>query len=187
MSVAVTICISPRRALALVLFGTLSATALRAAESVQSPPPNVRACVAETDPGKRLACYDREMARSSETPSAAPAPAAAAVTAPATKMATTPAPERTPAAVVHSEDTVVHAKTAEQLLPQHISARIVKIEVLPYRLIFHLDNEQAWTHERDASIGTNFRVGESVTLDRIFGSYWISTPTTTRLKVHFIS
>jgi hypothetical protein len=82
---------------------------------------------------------------------------------------------------------VVHAKTAEQLLPPHISARIVHIEVFPYRLIFHLDNQQAWTHEQDASMGTRFHAGDSVTLDRVFGSYWISNPTTERLKVHFIN
>jgi hypothetical protein len=191
MSVVVTICINSLRPLTVVLLGALAAGALRAAEPAQ---PDLKACVAEADPGKRLACFDREMARSSQTPAASAAavvptaPAAVAAAPPAAAAATAAAsvPKGAPE-VARSEDTVVHAKTAEQLLPAHIGARIVHIEVFPYRVIFHLDNEQAWTHEQDASMGTRFRVGDSVNLDRVFGSYWISNPTTERLKVHFIN
>src|SRR5215469_9916883 len=63
-----------------LLLGALALLAFPTRSLAQSVPASLRACTTESDPGQRLACYDREMARlspSSARQPAEPAPVAA--------------------------------------------------------------------------------------------------------------
>jgi len=132
-----------------------------------SLPATVAACAAEHDPSKRLACYDREVARFAPAPPAAAAPAAGV-----TAAAAVGAGESTPAS---------GAQGATE--PRHIAARIVSIENYADELVLHLDNGQIWQQVQAADADANLHPGDAVTIDRSLGSYWLSGRSGAALKV----
>jgi hypothetical protein len=113
-----------------------------------SLPASVRACAAESDSLRRLVCYDREVARYSDTsaPTAA-APAAAARPAP---------------------------KSSAQKEVRHLTARVVSIDNTPGALVVHLDNDQIWQQAQATEADLNLRVGDTVTIDKTLGQYWLA-------------
>ena len=126
----------------------------------------VKACRAETDDARRLACYDRASGRGS---GAAPAAAASAATAAATPVAPTAAPATPtpagpsqPAPAAKSEDNfgrerqIAHEedKKREEATRSvgELRASIISIETrMDGLMTFTLDNGQVWRQNRPDS------------------------------------
>ena len=157
-------------------------------------PASVRACAAITDVLQRLSCYDREVARypapqaksapagapaasTSQTP--APQGAAKVVTPPPASGSNTAGTSAPPAAV--GTDTTADAAAADS--SKHFVAHLVSIERLPNEMILHLDNGQVWQEVQSVSGDLSLREGDAVTIDRHFGSYWLSGPHVSSMKV----
>jgi hypothetical protein len=156
-------------------------------------PASVAACAAEHDVGKRLACYDREVARFAPAPPVAPASSAAAVpsAAPVPPAASAPPVAPVPPAAEVAAATAAAgageskvASGAQGATEQrHIAARIVSIERYPDEIVLHLDNGQIWQQVQAADADPNLHPGDAVTIDRSLGSYWLSGRSGTALKV----
>ena len=170
-------------------------------------PASVRACAAIPDVLQRLSCYDREVARypapqakstaatgapAATSQAGAPSPQAAAkgVTPPAASganAATSGAPTSSAnagsgaAAAASGADAT--AGTAATDSTQHIVAHVVSIERLPSEMILHLDNGQVWQEVQSVSGDLSLKEGDAVTIDRHFGSYWLSGPHVSSMKV----
>jgi hypothetical protein len=148
------------------------ALALAPAARAESVPASIRACTLETDSLKRLICFDRELARYSDQPSTGGAkqvpPAAAASPIGAAAPATPAAPA---------------APAAPAKPPRHTSARIVSIESFPDALVVHLDNDQVWQQIQVASADVNLHAGDTVSIDREMGSFWLSGTNGVAMKV----
>jgi len=152
----------------------------------QTLPASVVACTQETDSLKRLVCFDKEIAHYTGQPpatqgaapprSVAPAPVARTALPPnnAGDRASTDAAQAPPPAPVAAESPPAR--------PRHIAARIISIENFPDAMIVHLDNNQVWEQIQEASADVNLHTGDSVTIDREMGSYWMSG-TGTAMKV----
>ena len=151
------------------------ALALAPAARAESVPASIRACTLETDSLKRLICFDRELARYSDQPSTGgakqvpPAAAASPIGAAAAGGAATPAAPAAPAAPAKP--------------PRHTSARIVSIESFPDALVLHLDNDQVWEQIQVASADVNLHAGDTVSIDREMGSFWLSGNNGVAMKV----
>jgi hypothetical protein len=169
-------------------------------------PASVRACAAVTDVLQRLACFDREVARypgpqaksattgspaapTSSTP--APAPQAAAkVVAPPAASSSNNAGSNAPLAASGASPTgssahaASNADTAATDSSKHVVAHLVSIERLPGEMILHLDNGQAWQEVQSVSGDLSLKEGDAVTIDKHFGSYWLSGPHVSSMKVH---
>ena len=158
-------------------------------------PPSVRACSTLTDRDTRLACFDREVASfpdDSKTPSqtaktqsngatssppahhAAPAAATSAPTAP-------PAAASAGAAAPPAVAAPPPAAPADK--PGKVSARVVSIDRSPDDMVLHLDNGQAWEQTQPVPGDLSLKVGDSVTIDKHFGSYWLNGPHVSGMKV----
>jgi hypothetical protein len=160
-----------------------------------SLPPSVAACAAEHDGRKRLACYDREVARFAPVPPVAPVPPAAAVAPAAAAVApaaaaVAPASPVKPAAEVTAATPAVGAGESKatsgaqgETETRHIAARIVRIEGYADDIVLHLDNGQIWQQVQAADADPNLHPGDAVTIDRSLGSYWLSGRSGTALKV----
>jgi hypothetical protein len=138
------------------------ALALAPAARADSVPASIRACTLETDSLKRLVCFDRELARYSDQPS------------------TGDAKQVSPAAAASAATDVPPAAAKP---PRHTSARIVSIENYPDALIVHLDNNQVWEQIQVASADANLHAGDTVTIDREMGSFWLSGNNGAAMKV----
>jgi hypothetical protein len=176
--------------LAALLSATMTCIAAPAAQA-ESVPASVRACTLETDSLKRLICFDREVARYSGEPSAGDAkqvpPAAAPdLRAQPTTPKVPPGPPRedqSGSADQPAAPAAAAAAPAPVKLPRHIAARIVSIESFPDTLVVHLDNAQVWEQIQEASADVNLHAGDSVSIDREMGSYWLSGSGGTAIKV----
>ncbi|HEY0341859.1 MAG TPA: hypothetical protein VGC34_13715 [Steroidobacteraceae bacterium] len=173
-----------------VLAWTLGAfPALAALPTLAAPetlPASVRACAAETDSLRRLMCYDKEVARF-------PAPTAAAKTAPAPQtapaVAAPPVPTRqsapstAPPAVTSSTSAAPPAESTTGADSKHITARVVSIERVPNEMVLHLDNGQVWQEVQSVSGDLSLKEGDTVQIDKHLGSYWLSGPHVSSMKV----
>lgn len=154
----------------------------------ESVPASVRSCAAEADPGRRLACYDREIARFPE-----PAPQAATKREPLTNS---PAGKPQPASSANvaatsaanarpspgDEQKATKQGSAEQDA-RHLSARVVSIDRSPSQMVLHLDNGQAWQQVQAVSGDLSLRPGDTVKIDKQLGSYWLTGPYVRSMKV----
>ena len=174
----------------------------RAAETL---PASVRACAALTDSLQRLVCYDREVARFPEPaatpatkPTAAPAVAAtkAAPTTPSTSAPSgggSPGAGGTPAATNNAAaaDNDKPAAPASSASPAkdsgRISARVVTIDHRPSEMVLHLDNGQVWQQLQSVSGDLSLREGDTVKIEKHFGSYWLTGPHVSSMRVRQIS
>lgn len=195
-----------------------------AAALAQSVPAGLRACAAEADSARRLACYDREMARLSQPPAAPVQPASPDAAPPKPDLAATatgappaatppPAPEpaSSPAAVSTAAAAPVAPATPASAPPpastpmtpppaatapqaaatpaSHrswvgkilggsssppVTAQIASMERSPNAMVLHLDNGQVWQQIGRASGDLTLEVGDSVTIEKHLGSYWLS-------------
>lgn len=162
--------------------------------SAESLPASVRACASETDPQERLACYDREVASfPAPAPKAAtrhesttagtptgptPTTTAAAPTAPSSNATAPPAVAKANAAAPQAAQTNSSNKE-----PQHVSARVVGIDHSPSELTLHLDNGQVWEEIQSVSGDLSLREGDTVTIDKHLGTYWLTGPHVSSMRV----
>ena len=154
-------------------------------------PASVRACAAVPDVLQRLSCYDREVARypAPQAKSATTGVPAASTPAPAPKAAPPPPSASntvTPSAppVTSGAKTAAPASdTAATDNSKHVVAHLVSIERLPNEMILHLDNGQVWQEVQSVSGDLSLREGDAVTIDKHFGSYWLSGPHVSSMKV----
>jgi hypothetical protein len=149
------------RRMALLLVGAWSL--LPACALAQSVPASLRACAAESDSTRRLACYDREMARLSRPPAR-----------PAIEPTRTPsAPHR-----VSSLRKILGGDAA-----WHVTAHIAHLDRWPDAMVLHLDNGQVWQQTGRASGDLSLHVGDSVTIEKHLGSYWLTSRYVTDMQV----
>ena len=163
-----------------------------AVASAESLPASVRACASETDPQERLACYDREVAsfpapkaatRHESTTASTPTGPTPATTA---TVPTTPSPNATaPPAVAKANAVAPQAAqtNSSNKEPQHVSAHVVSIDHSPSELTLHLDNGQVWEEIQSVSGDLSLREGDTVTIDKHMGSYWLTGPHVSAMRV----
>jgi hypothetical protein len=162
------------------------ALALAPAVHAESVPASIRACTLETDSLKRLICFDRELARYSNQPSTGDAPANARSQSTTPKVLPgTPSENRSD---VGSQSTAAApaatpAAPSAAKSPRHIAARIVSIETFPDALVVHLDNDQVWEQIQEAPADVNLHAGDTVSIDRELGSFWLSGSSGVAMKV----
>lgn len=166
------------------LFGwTLSLAAVTQAGAAESLPTSVRACAAETDRERRLDCFDREVARfpdSKATSQAARNQPAAPGSTP-TPSAAPAAPPSTPAAP--AAPTSAKASVDNASKPGRISAQLVGIDRAPNEMVLRLDNGQVWEEVQSVAGDLSLKVGDNVTIDKRLGSYWLTGPHVSGMKV----
>lgn len=191
---------------------TMSLCALPAAAWADSLPASVRACAAESDPARRLACYDREVARFQEPkgvlqegpgPDAnsgtqqgksgsrelkpalqEPPPATQAVTKGAPPASDTSPPASTSGAAMPVSDNQLKPTPAHSDKDSgHLSAHVVSIERTANEMILHLDNGQIWQEVQSTSGDLSLQAGDTVKIDKHMGSYWLSGPHVSGMKV----
>ncbi|HEY2036002.1 MAG TPA: hypothetical protein VGG96_03235 [Steroidobacteraceae bacterium] len=195
------------RLLAPLFAGALSLYGLPVRCLAQTVPANLRACAAESDPTRRLACYDREMARLTPSPaqravepappapptppappapaytaSPAPAPAPAPVATPATPNPpppTAPAVAEAPAPTTASRLKRIFASSGSW----HETAHVASLDRSPDAMVVHLDNGQVWQQAGRASGDLSLQVGDSITIEKHLGSYWLSSRYISNMKV----
>jgi len=184
----------------------LCGIAAGASAQTDAIPAGLRACAAEPDSLKRLVCYDTEMARLSKpaaSMAAPPAAAPAAPTAPAAAQAAATAPGSdaatsadTPRATPASTPTAAAASGTPA--PPHrssiwnvfgggaasrVTARVVSLDRSPNSMVLHLDNGQVWQQIERASGDLTLREGDSVTIEKHLGSYYLSSRYVSDMKV----
>lgn len=188
------------RPLAVLSAGALSLYALPVPCLAQTPtvPASLRACTAESDPSRRLACYDREMARLSPSsprqpvaavpapplpdrtagPVRAPVPAAAPNSLnppPATPAVANEAPAPTTAARLKK----IFASSGSW----HMTAHVTRLDRSPDAMVLYLDNGQVWQQVAHASGDLSLQAGDSITIEKHLGSYWLSSRYISNMKV----
>jgi hypothetical protein len=167
----------------------VSLSALPPLASAQSLPPSVTACAAETDALQRLECYDRETARLRK---AAPQPETKSQPTPAPVAAAQPAPSSSNVAATTAAGSAEATPSDQQKAAKpndsdkplhHFSARVVSIDRVPNEMILHLDNGQTWQEVQAVSGDLSLQEGDTVKIDRQFGSYYLSGPHLSGMKV----
>lgn len=187
-----------------------------AAAFAQGASAALRACAAETDSAKRLACYDREMARLPATPAQAAQPAQRASTPTKPDVASSPAPapsspaqapSATPAqapssttaqaphtAVAKSADAAPASEASgshwtsslKNILgggSSQVTAHVASLDRWPNAMVLHLDNGQVWHQIGRASGDLSLHTGDSVTIEKHLGSYWLSSRHVSNMQV----
>jgi hypothetical protein len=172
-------------------FAGLSSLAVSAAFA-QSLPPSVAACTAEKDSLARLVCFDREVAKYTQSSArVAPTPARPSIATPsAPPVAAAPPVAPTPS----TDDFGISGKLArerdeakEAVAPtqKEMKAAVTKITTKPFgELVLELDNGQVWEQpEKKSTFIIN--VGEGVVIRKAkLGSYMLTADSgaTTRIR-----
>ena len=68
-----------------------------------------------------------------------------------------------------------------------ISARVITIDHHPNELVLHLDNGQVWQELQSVSGDLSLREGDPVKIEKHHGSYWLTGPHVSSMKVRQIS
>lgn len=175
------------RRMVLLLVGTLPLCILPVCALAQAAvPAELRACAAEANSARRLACYDREIARLSATPartrqpSTGPAPAGSDLPASAVTQSPHAAPAASaPPTVANREPATQHHTSRWRFLTggasSRLTAHISRLDRWPNAMVLHLDNGQVWQQTGRASGDLSLHVGDSVTIEKHLGSYWLSS------------
>jgi hypothetical protein len=174
----------------------LSLTVLPPLIWAQSPPDNLRACAAERDRDARLACYDREMGRAGKPdsgtagkPDSGMAGKTDSGTAGKTKTAPSPAPQERAAedrpGVIDRARGMIRKATGQDGAANEpdVSAHVVSVQGLPNEMVLRLDNGEVWQQLEGNSELLGLRAGDSVTIRKRLGSYWLSGPHVSSVKV----
>jgi hypothetical protein len=151
----------------------LSLAMITQAGAAESLPASVRACTAETDRERRLDCFDREVARFPGSKAIAPAASAAATAAPAVSAN----------ASSSATDASAARKADNAAKPGRIAAQLVSIDRAPNEMVLHLDNGQVWEEVQSVAGDLSLKVGDNVTIDKRLGSYWLTGPHVSGMKV----
>ena len=165
----------------------------------QSVPPGLRACAAESDSLRRLVCYDREMARLTKPapqPAAAPPPRTAAATRTLRRHPSRAPRLPPPCRRLHPPPPPAAASTEATAPPKpslwksfvgggasRVTAHVAGLDRSPDSMVLHLDNGQVWQQIGPASGDLTLRVGDSVTIEKHLGSYWLSSRYVSDMKV----
>jgi hypothetical protein len=64
-----------------------------------------------------------------------------------------------------------------------VTARIASLERSPNAMVLHLDNGQVWQQSGRASGDLTLETGDSVTIAKHLGSYWLSSRYVSDMKV----
>lgn len=165
-----------------LLAGLCACTSAVAAEAL---PPGLRACMSESDPTQRLACFDRESARLTQEsapvapradPPASAAPAAAATAATAAPVAA--------AAAQSAEDkfgyrgSIARAELDKTDADERLTAKVSELGKLPHgELLLTLDNGQVW-QQKPGDRAMRIKVGDEVTIrSASLGSFLLTSAT----------
>ena len=166
---------------------TLSLAIMTQVSAADALPASVRACTAETDRERRLDCFDRAVARFSDakaTSQAARTLPAASASAPPTTTSAALAPPAAPAATsIPSTNAASGAAAAPAARPGQVAARVVSIDRAPNEMVLHLDNGQVWEEEQSVTGDLSLKAGDSVTIVKRLGSYWLTGPHVSGMKV----
>jgi len=192
---------------------TLSLATITQAGAGETLPASVRACSAETDRERRLDCFDREVARFPDSkataqagrsqPAAPPSTSASASPpAPATSVSPAPATSAAPAASAaqtavtqpgantastsastSAADAPATRKTDSATKPGRIAARVISIDRSPNEMVLHLDNGQVWEQLQSVAGDLSLKAGDNITIDKRLGSYWLTGPHVSGMKV----
>jgi hypothetical protein len=156
------------------------------AGAAEKLPAGMRACMAESDATRRLACFDRESARLTQESAPVarnPDPPAAAVPAAATVAKSAPTPA---AAAPSAEDkfgyrgSIARAeldkKEAEEKQFEQLTAKVSEVARQPHgELILTLDNGQVW-QQKPGDHAMKIKVGDEVTIRRAsLGSFLLTS------------
>ena len=167
--------------------------AIGAANASEGPDAALRACRAEADDARRLACYDREIDRS-QAAAAQREPATAAVAAPVAAAAPTPAPVAAPAAAPTAEEMFGREGTMAQEESERkenetralgeLQAKVTEIWTRSDGLmVVTLDNGQVWKQNRPDSF-FRLKSGDTVKIQpAALGSYLMSGPSKRSTRV----
>jgi hypothetical protein len=163
-------------ALAVMAALTLQAVSFARAQSV---PPSLRACTAETDDARRLACFDREMARMSESKQTDQPPAVAA--APAQPPLSAEEQFGRSGAMVREERDRRHAESTEL---KELKATVTKVTTRALgELVITLDNGQIWL-QQTADAHFDVSVQDRITIKpAALGSYLMVAPSRRSTRV----
>jgi hypothetical protein len=172
------------------LLWSLPLCALPVLAGAESLPASVRACASETDSLRRLVCYDREVARFTDVKPTTKHETAPATPAPTTNIAPPPSVASPPTPTTQPSATAVAATPPAQA-PQesnakdsaHFSAQVVSIEHAPNEVVLHLDNGQVWQQLQQVPGDLSLQVGDTVKIDKRLGSYWLTGPHVSGMKV----
>lgn len=147
----------------------------------QELPEHIRACAADADDARRLACYDRAAGRSVQqtTPSAA---AAAAAKSTPTSASTLSAPAATPETKfgyrgdIAREELDRREAEAQQDAPDRLEATVTEIAKQPHgQMVLTLDNGQVW--EQKTAETLKIRVGDRIVIKNAsMGSFLLVAP-----------
>jgi hypothetical protein len=160
--------------------------ALAPAAWAQTVPASVRACTLETDSLKRLICFDKEVARYTGQPAGDPkqgapaSPSSRETASPPVAKTMSPPPPREDGDDSRDQPAATPPSPGK---PRHIAARIVRIEPFPDAIVVHLDNDQVWEQVQEAAADVNLHTGDTVSIDREMGSYWLSGTGGSAMKV----
>lgn len=153
-----------KRMLAAIAIGPLAVAHLAVA-SAQDLPQNVKACAAELDDARRLACYDREVSKLGTR---------AADQQPSMETTTLSAEER-----FGMTDEMERKKQNGAQSPklEHLTATVTKISHRRQgEFVMTLDNGQVWA-QKHADSAFAVRVGDRVTIKTAaMGSYLLAPP-----------
>jgi hypothetical protein len=146
----------------------------------QTVPPVLDACSAEPDGGKRLACYDREIARLHKL---APTPGAAAPAAPlaAPPVDSTPS---SPEERFGMTEALQHKSGTQPKQLDNLKGRIAAVAYKgPEQVRLTLENGQVWEQtEPEAHLG--LAPGDTVTIHRgLLGAFYLSSDKVHGLRV----
>jgi hypothetical protein len=172
-----------RALLCSVVFYALAVAPAARAESV---PASVRACILETDSLKRLICFDREVARYSDQPATGDSKQVPPAGPPARDLRSQPTTPKVlpgPPREDRSDSGDQPTAAAPAKSPRHIAARVLSIENFPDALVVHLDNDQVWQQIQEAPADVNLHAGDTVSIDRELGSFWLSGSNGVAIKV----
>jgi hypothetical protein len=169
-----------------VLVGVAICGGAAAAETL---PPGLRACMTQSDPAARLACFDRESARLAgenaplarqpdppAQPTAAarpPAPPAATATATTPTVASPPPPVAAAPAQSAEDKFGYRGNIARATLDQQkdegseqLTAKVTAVSTLPHgEMVLTLDNGQVW-QQKPGDRAMRIKVGNDVTIKR---------------------
>jgi hypothetical protein len=65
----------------------------------------------------------------------------------------------------------------------HMTAQVARLERSPDSMLLHLDNGQVWRQIGRASGDLSLHEGDSVTIEKHLGSYWLSSRYVSNMKV----
>jgi hypothetical protein len=177
----------------LLSFAGLSSLAVSAAFA-QSLPPSVAACTAEKDSLARLVCFDREVAKYTQSSTrVAPTPSASAKVSPS---AATVVPTQPPVASQPADEFGVAGQLARKRKAEkedageavkELHASVSKLSNKPYgEFVVTLDNGQVW-QQNEAKSSFVIKEGETVIIKPAkFGSFMLTTGSGATTRVHRI-